>query len=77
MNNGKLRALRKQARALATETGTKNINIQVRPMKSGNMVQDSNYKLVEELVPVTTYTAINKPGSYKAIYKALKKEAKS
>ena len=74
MNQRKLRALRKQAREEATETGFTNTNIQVKPVKSGRMVMNSTGIFVPEMVPVTTFTAVNKKGSYKQIYKQLKRE---
>lgn len=73
MNNNKLRQLRKLARSQATETGYTNTNIQIKKVKSGRMVMNGKGVYVEEIVPVTTFTSVNKKGSYKAIYKTLKK----
>jgi len=69
-----LRAWRHLAREAATEEGYVNENIKVKVVKSGKMVLNEKGVHVEELVPVTVFNTVNKPGSYKAIYKAMKKE---
>lgn len=69
-----LRVLRRLAKAKASTTGYANGNVQVKPVKNGKFVKDEHGRLVEEVVPITTYTSENKEGSYKKLYKDMKKE---
>jgi len=70
--NNALRLCRANARASCTAEGYTNTKIQVKTVKSGKLVMNEVGVYVEEVVPVTTFTSVHKPNSYKAIYKEAK-----
>jgi len=73
MNNKQARKLRKQADSLAVIADeTTNINIDIKAMPNGKWVKNEKGKMVEEMVPITTYTTVYKQDCPRVIYQALK-----